>query len=68
MRSNLHEIHEIKLALCKSCHIQKYGFGPIAVHFNEEMHILENSGIAVDGYSHQVHGAVSFIAGDNLNK
>ena len=55
------------LALCKSIHINKYGFGPIASHFNEEMHVLENSGITVDGYAHEIRGALAFIAGDNLN-
>jgi len=56
------------LALCKSVHIQKYGFEPVAFHFNEEMLVLENSGITVDGYPHKLYGALAFIAGDNLNK
>lgn len=55
------------LALCKSVHIQKYGFEPVAFHFNEEMLVLENSGITVDGYPHKLYGALAFIAGDNLN-
>jgi len=55
------------LALCKSIHIQKYGFGPIATHVNEDMHVLENSGITVDGYPHEMRGSLAFIAGDNLN-
>ena len=55
------------LALCRSIHINKYGFEPIALRFNEEIEVLETSGIAVDGYPHEMHGAVAFIAGDNLN-
>jgi len=55
------------LALCRSVDIQKYGFSKIAMHFNEEMQVLETSGITVDGHPHKMRGALTFIAGDNLN-
>ena len=55
------------LALCRSVYIQKYGFSKIAMHFNEEMHVLETSGITVDGHPHNMCGSLTFIAGDNLN-
>jgi len=53
--------------LCKSSSIQKHGFSAIAVVINRELSILENDGIVVDGYPSVIRGALTFIAGDNLN-
>ena len=55
------------LALCKSIDIQKHGFIKIAGLINSEIGILENDGLAVDGFPCVLHGALAFIAGDNLN-
>ena len=53
--------------LCKSSSVQKHGFSAIAAVINRELSVLENDGIVVDGYPCAIHGALAFIAGDNLN-
>jgi len=53
--------------LCKSSSVQKHGFSAIAAVINREFSVLENDGIVVDGYPRAIHGALAFIAGDNLN-
>jgi len=55
------------LALCKSMHIQRYGYSRIAEQLNNELYVLETQGIDVDGYPHSLQGALAYIAGDNLN-
>jgi len=53
--------------LCKSSSVQKHGLSAIAAVINQEISILENDGIVVDGFPSTIHGAVAFISGDNLN-
>jgi len=53
--------------LCKSMHIQRYGYSRIAERLNNELYVLETQGIDVDGYPHSLQGALAYIAGDNLN-
>ena len=53
--------------LCKSSSVQKHGFSAIAAVINREFSVLENDGIVIDGYPSAIHGALAFIAGDNLN-
>ena len=55
------------LALCKSKDIQQFGLSKIAEVINREVLSLEVDGLCVDGYDGLIHGAIAFIAGDNLN-
>lgn len=55
------------LALCKSKDIQQHGLNKIAEVINRDVLFLENTGLRISGYNDVLHGAIAFIAGDNLN-
>jgi hypothetical protein len=55
------------LALGKSVHMNKYGLTRVAEVINRDLMLMENEGLEVDDYPVKIHGALAFIAGDNLN-
>jgi hypothetical protein len=55
------------LALCNSQDVKTHGLGAIADIINDDLKVLEQTGITVSGSTERLYGSLAYIAGDNLN-
>ena len=60
-------IDDIQLALiCKASYLKEFGLSKVVAPLINDLKILENEGIKIDGIPSKVKGSLAFIVSDNL--